>query len=348
MDHSMYRYVKHFLRAFIFTYHKSMVRNVVIIGYNDTARKLASYYEDDVLHTKLVGFVENRSNLSELTHYPVLCGLKGSIRIVKGLGVHEIVSTITPEQNRYIYDLIRDAERNCIRFKIVPDFSKFIRSPVVVDHIGSFPALLLRSDPLEKSFNRFTKRLLDLTVATFVAVFILIWMVPLLGILIKFESRGPVFFLQWRTGRNNTPFRCLKFRSMRKNQDADTTSAKKNDQRVTRIGSILRKSSLDEFPQFINVLLGDMSLVGPRPHMVKHTSEFSKLVDHYMIRQFLKPGITGWAQINSFRGEITDQLHLRRRIASDLWYLEHWSIWLDLRILFLTAVQVCKGDKQAY
>lgn len=348
MDTNIPRHLIHLLRELIFTYQKGLVKNIVIIGYNDTARKLAAYYEDEVLYVRLIGFVENRSNLDELSHYPILCGLKSSVRIAKGLGVHEIISTITPEQNRLIYQLIQEAEHNCIRFKIVPDLSMLIRSPVVVDHIGNMPALLLRSDPLDKTLNSLTKRVFDLFISSLVSVFILTWLVPFLGIMIKLESRGPLFFSQWRTGKNNKPFRCLKFRSMRMNSDADSLAARQHDSRVTRIGSFLRKSSLDEFPQFLNVLVGDMSLVGPRPHMVKHTSEFSKLVDHYMIRQFLKPGITGWAQINSFRGEVTDHMHLKRRVASDLWYLENWSIWLDLRIVFLTAVQVFKGDKKAY
>jgi putative colanic acid biosynthesis UDP-glucose lipid carrier transferase len=151
-----------------------------------------------------------------------------------------------------------------------------------------------------------------------------------------------------RTGRNDKPFYCLKFRSMRVNKTSEHIQATKNDTRVTKIGYFIRKTSLDEFPQFLNVFLGDMSIVGPRPHMIKHTSDFSKMVKHYMVRQFLKPGITGWAQINSFRGEITHPNQLKLRIQSDLWYLENWNIWLDIRIIFLTFYQVFIGDKNAY
>ena len=135
---------------------------------------------------------------------------------------------------------------------------------------------------------------------------------------------------------------------MRINPDAETKQATKFDQRVTRVGKFLRKTSLDEFPQFINVLKGEMSLVGPRPHMVKHTSDYSKIVDNFMIRQFLKPGITGWAQINGFRGQITDNQQLKSRVTSDLWYLENWTIWLDIRILFLTIYKIVKGDENAF
>ena len=132
---------------------------------------------------------------------------------------------------------------------------------------------------------------------------------------------------------------------MRVNKESDSKQATRNDARITRIGKFLRKTSLDEFPQFVNVFKGEMSLVGPRPHMVKHTSDYSKIVDQYMIRQFLKPGITGWAQINGYRGEITENEQIINRVNEDLWYLENWNIWLDIRILFLTVYKVFKDDK---
>ena len=132
------------------------------------------------------------------------------------------------------------------------------------------------------------------------------------------------------------------------NKESDTKQATRNDNRVTKIGRFIRKTSLDEFPQFLNVLKGEMSLVGPRPHMVKHTTDYSKIVDQYMIRQFLKPGITGWAQVNGYRGEITDNEQIIGRVNEDLWYLENWNIWLDIRILFLTVYKVFKGDDNAF
>jgi putative colanic acid biosynthesis UDP-glucose lipid carrier transferase len=162
------------------------------------------------------------------------------------------------------------------------------------------------------------------------------------------ESKGPIFFKQKRTGKNNQTFSCLKFRSMRMNNEADSRQATKEDMRITKIGKFIRKTSLDEFPQFLNVLKGEMSLVGPRPHMVKHTNDYSQIVEQYMIRHFLKPGITGWAQINGFRGEITDTNQIKLRVRNDLWYLENWNIWLDIRILFLTIYTIFKGDKNAY
>ena len=167
-------------------------------------------------------------------------------------------------------------------------------------------------------------------------------------ILLPTSSRGPVFFTQLRTGLTDNPFYCYKFRTMRVNNESDSKQATKNDSRVTRLGAFLRKTSIDEFPQFFNVFRGEMSLVGPRPHMLKHTSEYAKIVDHYMIRQMLKPGITGWAQVNGLRGEISNPIQIQQRVACDLWYLEHWSIWLDIKIMFLTIYNVFVGDKHAY
>ena len=240
------------------------------------------------------------------------------------------------------------AEKECIRFRIVPDLSLFIDRPVHIDYIRDMPVISLRSEPLDDVGNRIKKRVIDIAISFFVVVFILSWLVPLLGLLIFLESRGPIIFSQLRSGKNNKGFNCYKFRSMRVNIESDERQATKNDSRITKIGRFIRKTSLDEFPQFLNVLKGEMSLVGPRPHMLKHTTDYSKLVDQFMIRQFLKPGITGWAQVNGFRGEITDQEQIKMRVNNDLWYLENWTIWLDLRIIFLTVYKVFTGDEKAF
>lgn len=326
----------------------SVSSKVIILGFNNAAKKLADFFEKDGINTHLLGFIEDEKNINELTNYPVLAGYNHAIAVAEELGVQEIFSTIAPEQNKHIYKLIDEAEKKCMRFKVVPDFSIFFSKPVIIDYIRDMPVLSVRSDPMEDIGNRIKKRALDLVVSSLVIIFVLSWMMPLMAILIMLESRGFFLFSQLRSGRNDKPFYCLKFRSMRKNSEPESRQATKNDARVTRLGAFLRKTSLDEFPQFINVFRGDMSLVGPRPHMVKHTSDFSKVVDHYMVRQFLKPGITGWAQVRSFRGEITHPDQLKMRIASDLWYFENWTIWLDIRILFLTVYQVFAGDKNAY
>lgn len=325
-----------------------LIKKVIILGYNETGKKLAKYFEEDGLNTQLLGFIEDNKNVNELSHYPIIADVSKALQVAKEFDVAEIYSTITPEQNNEIYDLMYESEKECIKFKIVPNLSVFITRDVHIEYFGDLPILSLRSDPLDDVGNRIKKRAIDIVVSSLVIVFILSWLIPLLGLLIKLQSRGPVFFAQLRTGKNKKPFYCLKFRSMRINNDADIKQATKNDTRVTKIGSFIRKTSLDEFPQFINVFKGEMSLVGPRPHMLKHTTDYSKLVDDYMVRQFLKPGITGWAQVNGYRGEITNPEQIKMRIIKDLWYLENWSLWLDIQILFLTVYQVFKGDDSAF
>jgi putative colanic acid biosynthesis UDP-glucose lipid carrier transferase len=321
-----------------------LFNKVLIIGYNETAKKLENYFEEEGFNTRLVGFIEDEKNITELTRHPILADIKHTIQTAVEQDVQEIFSTITPEQNNYIYTLMNKAETECIRFKVVPDLSVFINKPVSIKYYRDLPVLSLRSEPLDDVGNRIKKRVLDVVISSLVVIFILSWLVPLLGLLIYLENKGPIFFKQLRSGKNNKTFYCYKFRSMKVNKESDSKQATRNDNRITRIGKFIRKTSLDEFPQFINVLKGEMSLVGPRPHMVKHTTDYSKIVDQYMIRQFLKPGITGWAQINGYRGEITDNEQIINRVNEDLWYLENWNIWLDLRIIFLTVYKVFKDD----
>jgi putative colanic acid biosynthesis UDP-glucose lipid carrier transferase len=343
--------INKFIYLGIFRYFKNsqfLVKKILILGYNETAKKLASHFEQDALNTRIIGFVEDEENVQELSHYPVLANVDETLKVAKEQNVQEIFSTITPEQNKYIYDLMYQSEKECIRFRIVPNLSVFVTRDVHIEYYGELPILSLRKEPLDDVGNRIKKRALDLVVSLFVTIFILSWLIPLIGILILLESGRPIFFKQLRTGKDKKPFYCWKFRSMRKNKDADLRQASKDDNRITTLGKFLRKSSLDEFPQFINVLRGEMSLVGPRPHMLKHTSDYSKVVNDYMVRQFIKPGITGWAQINGYRGEISNPEQIRMRVNKDLWYLENWTLWLDIRILFLTIYYIFKGDSKAY
>jgi putative colanic acid biosynthesis UDP-glucose lipid carrier transferase len=210
------------------------------------------------------------------------------------------------------------------------------------------PVISLRQEPLTDMYNRMRKRFFDIVFSLLVTVFILSWLIPLLGLTIFLESPGPVFFIQPRTGRDRKLFQCIKFRSMKLNAEANLKQAIINDTRITRVGKFLRKTNLDEFPQFLNVLWGDMSVVGPRPHMLKHTNDYSKLIDRYMVRQFLKPGITGWAQINGLRGETRILEQMQGRVEHDLWYMENWSLWLDVKIILITIGNMIVGEKNAY
>ncbi|MEJ0106389.1 MAG: undecaprenyl-phosphate glucose phosphotransferase [Bacteroidota bacterium] len=323
-------------------------KKVVILGYNDVAKKLASYLEQEGINMKILGFAEDFEKVTELSHYPILSDINSSLEVSKKLQVNEIFSTITPEQDNNIYNLMREAEIECIRFRIVPDLTSFIRRPVHIDYLKDIPIISLRSEPLDDVANRINKRVCDIIISSFAVIFVLSWMVPLISLLIWLDSKGPVFFIQQRTGKDNKPFGCIKFRSMKVNREANTLQAARNDDRITRMGKFLRRTNLDEFPQFLNVLIGDMSAVGPRPHMLKHTDDYSKLINQYMVRQFLKPGITGWAQVNGYRGETKELQQMKGRVEYDLWYMENWSIWLDIKIVFLTIYNIFRGDENAF
>lgn len=326
---------------------EQFTRKVLIVGYNEVSKKLAQQLEEDALNTKIIGYCENGQEVHELSNYPIIGGLNNVIEVSKQYQVNEIFSTVAPDGNEQIYELMQKADQACIRFKLVPNFNVFTRLPVHVDYFGSLPVLSLRKEPLDDIANRIRKRIYDFVVSSLVTIFILSWMIPLVGLLIWIESRGPIFFVQVRTGKDNRPFRCIKFRSMKMNKESNTLQAKKGDRRITRIGKFLRKTSLDEFPQFLNVFVGSMSVVGPRPHMLKHTDDYSRVINKYMVRQFAKPGITGWAQINGFRGETKSVWDMEKRVECDIWYLENWSLWLDTRIIFMTAYRIFAGDINA-
>jgi putative colanic acid biosynthesis UDP-glucose lipid carrier transferase len=206
----------------------------------------------------------------------------------------------------------------------------------------------LRTIPLDVEVNKRLKRIFDIIFSLIVILGILSWITPIIAIFIRFESKGPVFFKQKRNGLNYEEFYCYKFRSMLLNPIADLEQVQKNDPRITNIGKIIRKTSIDELPQFMNVLLGNMSVVGPRPHMVSHTEMYAKSVDKFMVRHFIKPGITGLAQINGFRGEVETETDIVNRVKYDIFYLENWSLLLDIKIIFATIINAIKGEKKAY
>ena len=342
--------INRLLYLFAYQYLKKTERQdnrVVIIGYNNLSKKLVSYLSEDGIN-EIVGFCEEYQNIHELSNYPILSGVADTLDVCKKYGVNEIYSTIAPEHNPGLYKMIQQAEDNCIRFRIVPDLGFFFKKQMYIDYLKEIPIISVRREPLEDWGNRISKRIFDVIVSLFAVVFILSWLIPIISLLVFFESGGPVFFIQLRTGKNNRSFPCLKFRSMQSNKMANTEQASRNDTRVTRIGRFLRRTSLDEMPQFLNVLKGDMSVAGPRPHMLKHTDEYSKLIGQYMVRQFVKPGITGWAQVNGFRGETKNILQMQRRVEHDLWYLENWSLFLDIKIFFMTIVNVIRGERNAY
>lgn len=327
---------------------EQFTRKVIIVGYNDVSKKLVQQLEEDVVNTKIIGYCENEQEVHELSNYPIVGSLSNVIEVSKHYQVNEIFSTIAMDGNDGIYQLMQKADQACIRFKLVPNFDLFTRLPMHIDYFGNLPVLSLRKEPLDDIANRIRKRIYDFVISTFVIVFILSWVILLVGLMIWLDSKGPIFFVQKRSGRDNRPFWCIKFRSMKTNKESSTLQATRGDGRVTRVGKFLRKTSIDEFPQFLNVFTGSMSIVGPRPHMLKHTDDFSGMINKYMVRQFAKPGITGWAQINGFRGETKSLWDMEKRIENDIWYMENWSLWLDTRIIFMTSYKLFTGDINAF
>lgn len=193
----------------------------------------------------------------------------------------------------------------------------------------------------------FYKRCFDIVFSLVACVAIALF-IPIIALIIKLQSRGPIFFVQDRTGKYGRTFRCLKFRTMRTNGECNIRQCTKHDPRVFPFGRFLRRTNLDELPQFFNVLMGDMSIVGPRPHMLYHTDYYSKLIPHYMNRHFVRPGITGWAQVTGFRGETRELWQMEGRVRCDMWYINHWSLWLDLRIMVMTVKTIFVRDEMAY
>lgn len=323
-------------------------QKVVIIGANSVGKELYEYLEEHPhLGYKVQGIFDDLPASLSLGQKH-LGNVGNCFDYVLANGVTEVFSALPLKDLEKTKMLMQEADKHMIRFRLVPDVKIFFDKNILLDQYGHLPILSPRREPLDNKANEIIKRLFDICFSSLVIVFLLSWMIPLLAIIIKLESPGPVFFKQLRTGKGNKPFYCLKFRSMVVNSESDARQASKDDKRVTRIGRFLRRSSLDELPQFFNVLLGDMSVVGPRPHMLKHTQDYSLLIEKFMVRHFLTPGITGWAQVNGYRGETKEPKSMFNRVEADLWYLENWSLLLDLKIIFLTIWQGFRGNPNAF
>ena len=262
----------------------------------------------------------------------------------------EILCSLNPAtETDYVNRLVTTCESQMVRFKYVPGMEGYPKRKMNISQLGSVNVISLHEEPLNTPLAKFIKRSADVFFSGLflVTLFPLIWIFCAIGI--KLSSPGPVFFKQKRTGYEGKEFWCYKFRSMHTSADADIKQAVKGDSRVFKFGEFLRKSSLDELPQFINVFRGDMSIVGPRPHMLHHTDIYSELIGDYMIRHLAKPGITGWAQVNGCRGETKELSEMKERVEKDIWYIEHWSVELDVSIVLKTVWQILRHeDEKAY
>ena len=323
-------------------------KRVIIVGAGKTGMDLYAELKKEMAYGYYIhGFFDD--NLLLKNTLPNYLGMTHEVEdFAINNNIDEIYCTLPSSQDEKILRIFNFAEKNMIRFFIVPEFSRYLKKRLYLESIESVPVMAVRSEPLQFLHNQVIKRAFDIVFSLFFLIVFFPWFYVILGILIKLSSSGPIIFKQTRTGIYGKNFDCYKFRSMKMNEDADEKQAEKDDPRVTRFGQFLRRSNLDEIPQFYNVLKGDMSVVGPRPHMLKHTELYSLLIDKYMVRHLIKPGVTGWAQVNGYRGETKTTKQMEDRVKYDVWYLENWNFLLDLKILFVTIVNMFKGEQNAY
>lgn len=326
------------------------VKDLVIVGDGPAAEEICRYCDDQTVrgyrfrgvftdHEPEGSLSDRRlGNMAEIKNY------------VKSNRIDVMYCALPGTRRAEITDLMEFCEANTVRFRVIPSADSFI--PVVqaneLEFHGAVPVSKIRKEPLERVKNRRIKRVFDVIFSFCVILFIFSWLFPILAVLVKLSSKGPVFYKQMRLGRDNKEFVCWKFRSMRTENNTEFKQATKNDPRITKIGAFMRKTNLDEMPQFLNVFMGQMSVVGPRPHPLKLNDQYRDIIDKYMVRHFCLPGITGWAQVNGFRGETKTPHLMEQRIKLDVHYLENWSFLLDIKIIIKTVTNMLGKEENAY
>ena len=315
-------------------------RNVVILGWNNQAEELKNFF----LENKAYGYMVKST--FDINNPKV--SLDNIFRYVLENNIDEVYCSVEQFSNEQLREISEFTDNNLKILKFIPDSREIFTKKLEYQYLGITPILSLRTIPIDTPLNQFIKRAFDIILSVIVLVGVLSWLTPILAILIKLDSKGTVFFKQKRNGLDYHEFYCYKFRSMRPNEKADLEQVSKNDERITRVGQFLRKTSMDELPQFINVLKGDMSVVGPRPHMVSHTHMYAERIDKFMVRHFIKPGITGLAQVSGYRGEVETDEDIVNRVKFDIFYVENWSLFLDIKIVFTTIYKAIVGDEKAY
>ena len=319
------------------------LRNIIFIGSHKSVSKITEFFKNhSELGYQILGNFYNGENENYLG------SIDSAFDFISNNDVDEIYCSISDLTESQIKSFIDYADNNLTVVKLLPNAKDVFTTKMIVDYYDYIPVLSLRSIPFDNPINQFTKRLFDIIFSVIIIVFVLSWLTPILFVLIKIESKGPLFFKQTRDGINGSQFVCYKYRSMYINKMADDLQATKNDKRVTKIGYIIRKINMDELPQFFNVITGDMSVVGPRPHMLSQTKKYAKIVDKFMVRHFVKPGITGLAQVRGYRGEVEKNKDMGNRIKLDIFYIENWSFLLDLKIIIKTITNTLKGEEKAY
>ncbi len=325
---------------------------VILVGYSKAADEFLEAVKKYYYYGyKCIGYIED-NKISKLD-----CEYLGSINklniILKEKEIDEVFIALSTDENRKIQECIEICDQNNIKVRILPNLTEITSSSVYINNIGLLPVVNVGDLPLDKTENILLKRTFDIFFSILFFLLIGIWIFQLIGLIIKITSRGPIFFKQERWGLNNKKIICYKFRSMIKessdiDEDGKYNQAQKDDPRITFIGRILRKTNMDELPQFWNVLIGNMSVVGPRPHPTQLNLESIETVDNYMLRHKVIPGITGLAQVNGCRGETRTTEDMQRRVNFDLYYIQRWNFWLDLQIIIQTVINIFRGDQNAY
>ena len=328
-----------------FRANKGNLKNVILVGNEQTVYQLFEILKTPIYGYNIVGFFYD----GECTNQEMAAKRLGGTGDIYGwLTVHsninEIYGYFPKEQHDTINMMSKFCDNHLIRFYYIPAINVF-KGNMAITFMEGIPVIARREEPLRKDSNKLAKRIFDIIFSSFVLLLIFPWIFIFVSVMIKIQSPGPIFFLQERTGLDGKIFKCIKFRSMKVNNDADEIQATKNDPRKFPFGDFMRKTNIVELPQFINVILGDMSVVGPRPHMLKHTAEYSKLINHFMVRHFAKPGITGLAQVSGFRGETRYIDQMEGRVKKDIEYIENWTFLLDLKIIVKTVTNMFGKEK---
>jgi putative colanic acid biosynthesis UDP-glucose lipid carrier transferase len=319
-------------------------RLVVVVGYGAISKQMEYFFRMHPEHGyRFVGFFDDHSS------NPKILGKLDQIEnYLNTQQVDEIYCCLPYIKYGAIKKIIDMGEDRFLKVKLIADYRAFSFKGLELERYDHIPVLNVSSMPLDDRRNQVVKRVFDMLFSAALFVTLFSWLFPLIAIAIKLDSRGPVFFRQRRTGQNNKEFWCLKFRTMQVNNESDHRQASRNDTRITGVGAFLRKTSLDELPQFLNVMSGEMSIVGPRPHMLKHTEEYAKVIGKFMARHFVKPGVTGLAQSKGYRGETKDVIDMKNRVKLDRFYIENWSFLLDIKIIILTIYELLRGSEKAY
>lgn len=318
--------------------------NVVVIGLDKDVNPLITFFKtrkEFGFHYKGYFDDTNKSNKNYLGT------IEESFLYIKENQIDEIYCSTSVLSAKTTEKFINFADDNVKTLKLIPN-AKSLYSKTKLDYYGYVPVLSVRELVFDRPLIKISKRAFDIFFSLIIIIFILSWLSPILYFFIKKESKGPLFFKQTREGVKGVLFICYKFRSMGLNRNADEIQATKGDMRVTKIGTFIRKTSIDELPQFFNVLKGDMSVVGPRPHMLSQSELFKKIVNKYMVRHFIKPGITGLAQVKGCRGEIKTDADIKNRVKYDIFYIENWTFILDLKIILMTIKNAVQGEDKAY